>query len=122
MSHFAKVIDGIVVNVIVAEQDFIDTLLNSEQWIQTSYNTHGGIHYDPYTKDPSSDQSKSLRKNYAGIGYKYNEIKDAFIVESSFESWILNESTCLWESPIPYPNDGKYYSWNEENQSWEEFT
>ena len=98
MTHFAEVIDGIVTKVIVAEQDFIDGLPNKEQWIQTSYNNN-------------------IRKNYAGRGYSYDEVKDAFIPPKPFDSWILNEETCNWEAPTPYPDDGQIYSWNE-NDGW----
>lgn len=115
MAHFAKVENGVVTNVIRADDDF-----QSEGWIQTSYNTRGGIHYQPNTDIPSEDQSKALRKNYAGIGFSYDAEKDAFIPPQQFPSWILNEDTCLWEAPIPYPQDGKYYIWNETTQSWEE--
>jgi hypothetical protein len=83
---------------------------------RTSYNTHGGIHYTNGT--PSLDQSKAFRKNYAGIGYYYDSIRDAFIPPKPFPSWTLNEDSCLWQSPIPYPNDGNNYYWNEEIQQW----
>jgi hypothetical protein len=83
---------------------------------RTSYNTHGGIHYTNGV--PSLDQSKAFRKNYAGIGYYYDSIRDAFIPPKPFPSWTLNEDTCLWQSPIPYPNDGKMYTWNEEILNW----
>lgn len=120
MSHFAKVVDGIVTEVIVAEQDFIDSLPDSLLWIQTSYNTRGGVHYQPDSNEPSADQSKALRKNYAGIGYSYNLIRDAFIPPKSYTSWKLNETTCLWEPPIEKPNDGKFYVWDEITTSWVE--
>ena len=86
---------------------------------RTSYNTRGGIHYDPETNEPSVDQSKAFRKNYAGIGYTYDESRDAFIPPQPYPSWILNEETCLWDSPVPYPTDGERYNWNEENQTWD---
>jgi hypothetical protein len=85
---------------------------------RTSYNTHGGIHYTNGV--PSQDQSKAFRKNYAGIGYYYDSIRDAFIPPKPYPSWTLNEDSCLWQSPIPYPNDGKMYQWNEEIGNWEE--
>ena len=122
MSHFAKVVDGIVTQVIVAEQDFINSLSDSLLWIQTSYNTRGGVHYQPDSNEPSADQSKALRKNYAGIGYSYNLIRDAFIPPKPYESWKLNETTCLWEPPIEKPNDGKFYVWDEITTSWIEMT
>ena len=108
MSHFAKVEDGVVTQVIVAEQDVIDSGLFGTGWVQTSYNTHGGQH----------PEGRPLRKNYAGIGYTYDAVRDAFIPPKSFASWTLNEDTCLWEAPTPYPNDGKLYSWNEEQLNW----
>ena len=121
MAHYAKVNYGIVEKVIVAESDFFKTFIDSSpgSWIQTSYNTRGGIHYQPNSNIPSEDQSKSLRKNYAGIGYTYDEDRDAFIPPKPFNSWILNETTCLWNAPVAYPTDGKRYNWNEEIKNWE---
>lgn len=121
MGHFAKIQDGKVVQVIVAEPDFFNTFIDTSpgEWIQTSYNTRGGIHYNPETGDPSEDQSKALRKNYAGIGYTYDRTKDAFIPPKPYGSWTLNEEACLWDSPIPYPTDGGLYKWNEEIKNWE---
>jgi len=125
MAHFAKVKDGIVLQVLVAEQEFIDNLVETEpgEWIQTSYNTIGGVHYqrneDGTLGDPSSDQSKALRKNYAGIGWTYDKDRDAFIPPKLFNSWTLNETTCLWEAPVAYPTDGQEYTWNETNQTWD---
>lgn len=87
---------------------------------QTSYNTRGGIHYQADNNTPSIDQSKAFRKNYAGIGYYYDSIRDAFIPPKPFPSWILNEDSCLWDSPVPYPNDGKRYTWNEIIVNWQE--
>jgi len=89
--------------------DFLTKLTGWAIWKQTSYNTHGGVH---------SSGGTPLRKNHAGIGYTYDEDRDAFIPPKPFKSWILNESTCLWESPIPYPQDNNKYNWNEQNQSW----
>ena len=122
MGHFAKVSNGIVTRVIVAEADFFNNFVDDSpgQWIQTSYNTRGGVHYQPNTNEPSEDQSKALRKNYAGIGYTYDATKDAFIPPQPFNSWTLNEDTCLWNSPVAYPEDGKLYKWNEEILNWEE--
>jgi hypothetical protein len=122
MSHFAQVIDGIVRQVIVAEQEFIDTLSDPNNWVPTSYNTYGGIHYKPNVvpREPSEDQSKALRKNYAGLGYTYDSGRDAFIPPKPFASWILDESTCLWNAPVLYPDDGKRYAWNEQTLSWDE--
>jgi hypothetical protein len=90
--------------------DFLTKLTGYPVWKQTSYNTHGGIH---------NNNGTPLRKNHAGIGYTYDEDRDAFIPKKPFNSWILNESTCLWESPIPYPQDNNNYKWNEQNQSWD---
>jgi len=87
---------------------------------RTSYNTRGGIHYQADNNTPSIDQSKSFRKNYAGIGYYYDPIRDAFIPPKPFPSWTLNEESCLWDSPVPYPNDGKMYEWNEDILNWQE--
>ena len=113
MGHFAKVSNGIVTRVIVAEADFFNNFVDDSpgQWIQTSYNTRGGVHYQPNTNEPSEDQSKALRKNYAGIGYTYDSTRDAFIPPQPFNSWTLNEDTCLWDSPVAYPEDGKLYKW-----------
>ena len=126
MSHFAKVVDGIVTQVIVAEPEFFQTFVDSSpgEWIQTSYNTYGGVHYQPneHFKTPSQDQSKALRKNYAGIGYSYDRTKDAFIPPKPFASWVLNEETCLWGAPKPMPTDDKFYEWDETTTSWKEVT
>lgn len=121
MAHFAKVIDGIVERVIVAEPEFFNTFVDSSpgEWIQTSYNTKGGVHYDPETGEPSADQSKALRKNYAGIGFSYDAQRDAFIAPKLFESWTLNEASCVWEPPVAYPSDGGSYDWNEAEQRWD---
>ena len=112
MSHFAKIVDGIVTQVIVAEPEFFDTFVDSSpgQWLQTSYNTHGGQH----------PEDRPLRKNYAGIGYSYDAEKDAFIPPKPFESWLLNDETCLWEAPVAMPTDGKMYVWDEPTVAWKE--
>lgn len=114
MSHFAKVLDGKVIQVIVAEQDFFNTFVDTSpgEWIQTSYNTHGNKH----------PENRPLRGNYAGIGYTYDLKNDVFYAPQPYASWTLNESTWLWESPVPYPQDGKIYHWNEETISWKEVT
>ena len=121
MAHFAKVVDGTVTQVIVAEPEFFETFVDSSpgEWIQTSYNTRGGVHYNPETGEPSADQTKALRKNYAGIGFSYDRTRDAFIPPKPYASWNLNEETCLWESPVAYPTDGQRYTWNEETTSWD---
>lgn len=115
MSHFAKVVDGIVTQVIVAEPEFFETFVDSSpgEWIQTSYNTHGGQHRNGGTP---------LRKNYAGIGYSYDRTKDAFIPPKPFASWVLNDETCLWTPPTPMPTDGKMYQWDEATTAWKELT
>ena len=122
MGHFAKVNNGIVEQVIVAEQEFFDTFVDSSPgvWLQTSYNTRGGVHYDPATGEPSTDQTKALRKNYAGIGYSYDATRDAFIPPKPYASWVLDDQTCLWGAPTPYPTDGKNYQWDEATTSWVE--
>ena len=119
MAHFAKVVDGVVTKVVVAEQEFFDTFVDDSpgDWIQTSYNTHGGVHYG---QDGQPDGGIALRKNYAGIGYTYDYDRDAFIPTQPFASWTLNEDSCLWQPPVPRPNDGKRYVWNENIVNWTE--
>jgi hypothetical protein len=109
MSHFAKVENGIVTEVLVIEQDVIDTGLFGDPalWVQTSYNTYGGQH----------PEGNPLRKNYAGIGYTYDAERDAFIPPQPFPSWTLNEDTCLWDAPTPYPGGEPHY-WDEETLTW----
>ena len=126
MAHFAKVQDGIVTQVIVAEPEFFDTFVDNSpgRWVKTSYNMHGGIYYDPITNQPAEDQSVIVddeargRKNYAGQGYIYDTVRDAFIPPQPYASWLLNETSCLWEAPVVYPNDSNMYIWNEETTSW----
>jgi hypothetical protein len=111
MSHFAKVLDGKVVQVIVAEPEFFDTFVDTSPgtWLQTSYNTVGGVHKLGGTP---------LRKNFAAIGYEYRYDLDAFIPAKPFNSWTLNEETCLWEPPVSYPENGRIYSWDENTLTW----
>lgn len=111
MAHFAKVRDGLVVDVIVAEPEFFDTFVDTSagEWIQTSYNTMGGVHKLGGTP---------LRKNYAGIGYTYDRQRDAFIPPKPYASWVLNEDTCLWDAPVAMPQDDKQYYWDEPTTSW----
>ena len=118
MAHFAKVVDGTVTQVIVAEPEFFETFVDSSpgQWIQTSYNTRGGVHYD---QDGNPDDGTALRKNYAGIGFTYDAGRDAFIPPQPYASWTLNDDTCLWEPPVAYPDDGQMYTWNEDTTSWD---
>ena len=119
MAHFAEIEGNSVGRVIVAEQDYIDSdaIKNPSDWVQTSYNTRGGIHYAPNSNE--LDGGVALRKNYAGIGYIYDKDRDAFYGTQPYPSWVLNEDTCQWESPVPYPDDDKIYTWNEENQDWD---
>jgi hypothetical protein len=114
MSHFAKVLDGIVTNVIVAEPEFFNTYVDSTpgEWIQTSYNTNGNQH----------PEGRPLRGNYAGIGYIYDQENDVFYPPKPYPSWALNNTTWLWEAPVAYPTDGKVYKWNESSNSWIELT
>jgi len=122
MAHYAKVVDSIVTKVIVAESEFFDTFIDNSpgEWIQTSYNTYGGQHFDPETGEV--DDGTPLRKNYAGVGYTYDVDKDAFYAPQPFASWTLNETTCLWEAPVAYPDDGLNYVWNESITNWTEIT
>ena len=115
MAHYAKVNKGIVEDIIVAEAEFFDTFIDDSPgtWIQTSYNTHGGVHNLGGTP---------MRKNFAGIGDGYDSIKDAFYKPQPYPSWTLNETTCLWEAPTAHPDDDKFYEWNEGTQAWVEFT
>jgi hypothetical protein len=121
MAHFAKVLNGTVQQVIVAEPEFFETFVDTSpgEWIQTSYNTRGGVHYDPETNQPSADQSKALRKNYAGIDYTYDRTRDAFIAPKPYDSWLLDEQSCLWNPPVEYPTDGKSYHWDEQTKEWQ---
>ena len=115
MAHFAKVVDGKVTQVIVAEPEFFETFVDTSpgEWIQTSYNTRGGEHTLGGTP---------LRKNYAGIGFTYDRTRDAFIPPQPFTSWVLDEDTCLWNAPVAMPTDGKHYTWDEATTSWVEVT
>jgi hypothetical protein len=122
MAHFAKLGKGNIVervevvsnDIATTEQagvDFLNTLYKTNDiWKMTSYNTFGGIHKLGGTP---------FRKNFAGIGFKYDQYKDAFIAPKPFNSWTLNEDTCLWEAPVVYPSDGQNYKWNETIQNWE---
>lgn len=117
MSHFAKVENGIVTQVLVIEQDVVDSGLfgDPQLWVQTSYNTQGGVHRLGGTP---------LRKNYAGLGFTYDAQRDAFIPPKPYESWVLNETTCLWDAPVPYPTEVGtpeapiFYRWDEETVNW----
>lgn len=117
MSHYAKVKDGIVVQVIVAEADFFNHFKDTSpgSWIQTSYNTRANIHYGP---DGKPDEGVALRGNYAGVGFSYDAANDVFYAPQPFPSWEIDKNTWTWQPPIPYPTDGGYYIWNEPRQSW----
>ena len=125
MSHFAKLDENNVVTFVTVgrqEDDGLEEELiarTGDVYRQTSYNTRGGVHYNPETGEPSDDQTKALRFNYAGIGFTFDEDRDAFIPPKPFESWVLDEATCLWVAPLPYPDDEGTYTWNEELYVWE---
>ena len=114
MSHFAKIENGTVTEVIVAEQDFIDTLEGT--WVQTSYNTRAGVHYG---SDGQPDQGVALRKNYPSVGWNYSRESDAFYPPQPFPSWTLDTATAIWHPPTPKPEG--YYKWNESTLKWEKF-
>lgn len=122
MAHYAQVNENNeVVRVLVIHRDEIDTGAwgDPASWIKTSYNTRGGIHYDPNTNVPSEDQSKALRKNFAGEGCVYDPARDAFYAKQPYPSWTLDESTCWWEPPYPMPEDpAGPYRWDEASLSW----
>lgn len=108
MAHFAQVKNGVVTQVIVAEQNFINTLPDSSDWVQTSYRTVGGQH----------PEGRPLRKNYAGIGFLYDGV--GFYPPQPYASWSLNQDSYTWEAPTPYPEGGKFYVWNEDILNWDE--
>ena len=119
MAHYAKVKDGIVLQVVVAEQDVLSHLGAGagETWVQTSFNTRGGKHYG---QDGNEDEGTALRANYAGVGYTYDSDNDVFYAPKPYASWLLDGTTYLWGAPVAYPSDGKYYIWNEDSRSWVE--
>ena len=119
MAHYAKVNQGIVEKVIVAEASFFTSFVDDSpgEWIQTSYNTRGGVHYQPNSNTPSDDQSKALRKNYAGVGYHYDGT--GFYAPQPYNSWTLNTTSYLWEAPVAYPDDEQNYEWNESTKQWD---
>ena len=124
MAHFAKLDENNVVVFVTVGRDEDNgreaelTARTGDVYKQTSYNTRGGVYYDNATNEPHTDQSKAFRKNYAGIGYTYDEALDAFIPPKPYPSWILNETSCLWEAPVAYPNDGEMYEWKEDVGTW----
>ena len=120
MAHYAKIEHGLVVQVIVAEEDFILTgaVGDPANWVQTSYNTRGGVHYG---QDGQPSGREQLRKNYAGIGYTYDATRDAFIPPQPYPSWTMSEDTCLWSALVAMPTEGGPFSWNESTLSWDAY-
>ena len=133
MAHFAKLDENNIVTFVTVGRQEDDgqeaalTARTGDVYKQTSYNTHGGVHYNPETGEPSDDQSKALRKNFAGLGYTYDASRDAFIPPKPFNSWVLNEDQCLWEAPVALPADSGttdsdgdiiMYRWDEDTTSW----
>lgn len=121
MAHFARIDENnIVTQVLVIDQETINTGLfgDPNSFIQTSYNTKGGVHYGP---DGNPDGGVALRKNYAGVGFTYDKERDAFIPPKPYDSWVLNETTCQYQAPVEMPNDGKKYRWNENTLNWVDY-
>jgi hypothetical protein len=122
MAHFARIKNGVVDFVTVGRDDDEnrEDELAHDGYIyrRTSYNTRGGVHYTD--GQPSADQTKAFRKNYAGLGYTYDAERDAFIPPKPYNSWVLNEDTCLWDAPVAMPNDGNRYTWDEATLAWVE--
>jgi hypothetical protein len=128
MAHYAFIDEGNIVTLVIVGRDEDDAVEGVSDWetfysnkigqecFRTSYNTSGGVHYTD--GEPSADQSRALRFNYAGIGYTYDQARDAFVPPAFYPSWILNNDTCLWDAPVPYPADGSEYVWDEETISW----
>jgi hypothetical protein len=119
MAHFAKVLNGQVVQVIVAEPEFFATFRDTSPgtWLQTSYNTRGGVHYG---QNGQPDDGVALRANYAGVGHIYNAAEDVFHAPQPFPSWTISAPTWLWQPPVPMPQDGKTYTWSEAELDWVE--
>jgi len=119
MAHYAHIVNGVVDKVIVADQDFIDSgeVGDPSDWVQTSYNTRGNVHYG---QDGQPDGGAALRGNYAGIGYSYDSVSDVFYAPQPYASWVLSPLTFLWEAPVAMPTDGKAYEWIEATTSWKE--
>lgn len=137
MAHYAFIDDAKVVTEVIVgrdESDLADEVFSWEEHygefrgqvcVRTSYNTLGGVHYTvdgEGNRVPSEDQTKAFRYNYAGVGFTYDEERDAFIPPQPFESWVLNEDTCLWDAPVPYPTDGNAYTWDEQAVDWVKVT
>jgi hypothetical protein len=124
MAHYAYLDENNIVTLVIVGKNEDEEPGNWEEFYgakRTSYNTKGGIYYESVTNQPAEDQTKAFRKNYAGIGYTYDENRDAFIPPKPFSSWILNDFSYLWEPPIPRPKDNNHYLWNEDTISWEIF-
>jgi hypothetical protein len=124
MAHYAFLDENNIVTEVIVGKDESNFDWETQYGIfrgqackRTSYNTKGGIHYDS-NNEPSADQSKAFRKNYAGIGYSYDPQRDAFIPPKAYPSWMLDEFSCLWNAPIPMPTEGGPWSWDEDSQSW----
>ena len=126
MAHFALLDENNIVTFVTVGRDEDDgkeaelSARTGQVYKQTSYNTRGGVYYTPNTSDVDPDQTKAYRKNYAGIGYEYRSDIDGFIPPKPYPSWLLNETTGLWDAPVPYPTDGNRYTWDEDTQSWVE--
>ena len=126
MAHFALLDENNIVTFVTVGRDEDNgkeaelSARTGQVYRQTSYNTRGGIYYTPGTNEPDPDQSKAFRKNYAGLGYTYDDVIDGFIPPKPYPSWLLNTNTGLWEPPVPYPTDGKLYTWDEATESWVE--
>lgn len=124
MAHFALLDENNIVTFVTVGRDEDDgkeaelSARTGQVYKQTSYNTRGGVYYLPNSNTPGPDQSKAFRKNYAGIGYTYDDVIDGFIPPKPYPSWLLNTTTGLWDPPIPYPSDGKQYQWDEATHSW----
>lgn len=121
MAHYAYLDENNIVTQVIVGKDENEGNTNWEEYygaVRTSYNTRGGIRYNGETGEPSDDQSKAFRKNYAGVGFSYDSDRDAFIPPQPFASWVLNEETCLWEAPTPMPETGGPWIWDEPTLSW----
>ena len=121
MAHYAKIVDGKVASIIVSENNFFDTFVDDSpgMWLQTSYNTRGGVHYG---QDGQPDGGVALRANYAGIGFTYDSENDVFYAPRPFPSWIISAPDWVWKAPVPMPNDGNEYNWDESSVGWIEKT
>jgi hypothetical protein len=119
MSHFAKIKNKVVTQVILIEQDVLNTGLwgDPKDWVQTCYNTRGGVHYG---QNGNPDGGIALRANYAGIGFIYDAVNDVFYTPQPYPSWTISAPNWIWKAPIPYPTDGKDYRWDDTTNSWVE--